>query len=40
MALAHFKKALSHPNLPDIEKIRQEVLSIEGGQKQKEGQED
>jgi hypothetical protein len=24
----------------DAEKIRQEVLSIEGGQRQKEGQED
>jgi tetratricopeptide (TPR) repeat protein len=40
LALAHFKKALSHPNLPETEKIRQEVLSIEGGQRQKEGQED
>ena len=34
-ALFHFKKALSHPNLPNAEKIREVVLSIEAGQKQK-----
>jgi tetratricopeptide (TPR) repeat protein len=40
MALAHYKKALSDPNLPDAEKIRKVVLTIEASQKQKRGRED
>jgi len=35
MALVHYRKALSHPNLPDAVKIRQAVSSIEAGQKGK-----
>jgi hypothetical protein len=40
MALAYYKKALSYPNLPDAEKIRKAVLSIEASQKLKKGKED
>jgi tetratricopeptide (TPR) repeat protein len=39
-ALAHYKRALSHPNLPDAEKIRKGVLAIEASHKQKKGQQD
>jgi len=39
MALTHYKKAQGNPNLPDAEKIRKAVLSIEAGQKQKKGKE-
>jgi len=35
MALAHYKKALSYPNLSDAGKIRKAVLALEVSQKQK-----
>jgi hypothetical protein len=35
MALVHYRKALSHPNLPDAVKIRHAVSSIEAGQRRK-----
>jgi tetratricopeptide (TPR) repeat protein len=37
MALVHYKKALSRPNLRDAEKIHQVVLSIETRQRQERG---
>jgi hypothetical protein len=40
MALAYYKKAQGNPNLPDAEKIRKAVLSIEAIQKLKKGKED
>jgi tetratricopeptide (TPR) repeat protein len=38
-ALAHYEKALSHPHLPDPEKIRKVVLTLKTAQRQKKGQE-
>ena len=40
MALAHYKKALRYPNLPEAERIRKTVLAIEASQKQRKGKED
>ena len=36
-ALTHYKKALSDPNIPDVEKIRKTVLALEAAQRQKKG---
>jgi tetratricopeptide (TPR) repeat protein len=38
-ALAHYEKALSHPHLPDSEKIRKVVLTLKTAQRQKKEQE-
>ena len=35
MAMTHYKKALGNPDLPETERIRKAVLTIESGQKQR-----
>jgi hypothetical protein len=39
MALTHYKKALEHDKLPEAERIRMAVSTIEGGPKQKKGKD-
>jgi cytochrome c-type biogenesis protein CcmH/NrfG len=39
MALVYYKKALADPHLPDTERIRKAISSVEKSQKQRKGKE-